>query len=692
MSGRLRALASALFLGGVLLGVSAVAPGGARAADRDLTLTSAATYTVDPTHSRVHVAANILARNTRTATKTARYYATRTFLAVPPGTTGFKISGRFSPRVHVTRRTSTYTLLRIDLGSRFYGGSAARWQLQFDLADSGGAATRSLRVGESFVAFPVWAFASDTAVSGTVSVIFPPGYDVTVESGAMPRRTTTSSGQTVLSSGPIRKPTRWFAYLTGSATGGMASTPLAVPVGASTANLSVQAWKDDPAWASQVSSVVRDGLPRLGSDIGLPWPSTDPLTITEAHGRSSDAFAGVFDPTAKRMEIAYYASPFVVLHEAAHAWFNGGLLSERWANEGFASLYAERAAGAMKLEVPAVKVTAELKKAAMPLNAWPSSTPASVSGTPAATADPAQPAQDYAYAASVELARLIAERAGDDALRQIWSDASNGVGAYQPPPASSAAGQASPEQVDAKPDWRALLDLLEERTGKSFDDLWQTWVVRPDEVPLLDARASAREAYARTVRLAGDWRIPQVARDAMRAWRFDEAERYLADVRTVLSQRAALQQAASRSSLVLSDSVHRLFEAGQLHDASTAARDQLAAVGTIETAAATKPAAPDLFQQLGLMDVHPDAMLSDAKAAFASGDVATAVARAGDARATWESAWEEGRQRILVTILALTLVVIVGSLLFQPARRRVISQLGTSKRGGPGEANDEAST
>ena len=32
-----------------------------------------------------------------------------------------------------------------------------------------------------------------------------------------------------------------------------------------------------------------------------------------------------------------------MLHEAAHAWFNGGFVADRWMAEGFASYYASRA-------------------------------------------------------------------------------------------------------------------------------------------------------------------------------------------------------------------------------------------------------------------------------------------------------------------------------------------------------------
>ena len=51
-----------------------------------------------------------------------------------------------------------------------------------------------------------------------------------------------------------------------------------------------------------------------------------------------------------QIEVAYYADDGVVLHEAAHAWFNGALLADRWANEAFASYYGLEVAGALKVK------------------------------------------------------------------------------------------------------------------------------------------------------------------------------------------------------------------------------------------------------------------------------------------------------------------------------------------------------
>ena len=207
----------------------------------------------------------------------------------------------------------------------------------------------------------------------------------------------------------------------------------------------------------------------------------------------------------------------MVLHESAHAWFNGGLLADRWANEAFASYYGLEVADALKVKAAGEALTPALEAARIPLNAW-----GPVGREDAKT-------ESYAYAASLVLARAIAERAGEDGLRAVWADASRHVGAYQPPlPADAATsavggGGGEPETVAGAPDWRGLLDLLEAHSAASFADLWRTWVARDTDLALLDARAAARARYDEVVAAAGDWQLPRAVRDAMRAWQFDQA-------------------------------------------------------------------------------------------------------------------------------------------------------------------------
>ena len=70
----------------------------------------------------------------------------------------------------------------------------------------------------------------------------------------------------------------------------------------------------------------------------------------ETLSRSTGGYAGLFDPSTGQIEVAYYADDFVVLHELAHAWFNGHLLADRWANEAFASYYGLDAAARLKVK------------------------------------------------------------------------------------------------------------------------------------------------------------------------------------------------------------------------------------------------------------------------------------------------------------------------------------------------------
>jgi hypothetical protein len=631
------------------------------AADTDLTLVTDAVYDVRPAQGYVRVAMTIVARNHRGETRTHNYYFERAYLAVLPGTSGFRVTGAKGASVAVARKTKTYTLLRIDLGSRLYSGKARTLHLAFNLKDPGGAANRQVRVGSSLVSLPVWAFASDGASGSRVRVVFPAGYAVTVESGDFSKREKTQAGGTLLSTGSLVRPLSFFAYVIAQQPATYADTALRVPTDDGPVDLTMRAWKDDAPWAKRVGGLFAKSLPVLRRDIGIPWPHADPLVVQEAISRTTDGYAGLFDPAEGRIEVAYWANHLVAFHEAAHAWFNGGLLADRWAAEGFASYYAGRAAAALKEKAAAPRLTDALAKVRVPLNAWGQ-------GGPGADAT----AEAYGYAASLELAKAIAERAGDEALRGVWADASARVGAYQPPSAPAEASPAGePETVDAPPDWRGMLDLLEARTGGDFSDLWRTWVVRPEEQRLLDERAAARASYARTLALAGGWELPRSIRDALRVWRFDTAEALMADARTALAQRTAVEARAARNLLTVPERMRTLFEAGSMVEASTEAGGELAAIEVIEGAAGQQAVEPDALARIGLLGSTPEAELAASRIAYEAGDLTGAVQAASLAADGWSGAWQEGRRRALLAIAVLaTLLVVVSAA--RSARRRLL--------------------
>ena len=655
-----RRLATLAFAASLALGLAAT-PGvvqEVRAAAPDLTIVSDARYDVQPDDRRVRVTLTLVLTNHLKDTVTRRYYFDEAFLAVLPNTTGHTLTweGNGSPTVRVSKETADYTLLRLHLGQRLFSGKSATYTLRFDLPDPGGAPTRDVRVGTTLASFPVWAFATDETPGSTVKVVFPPGFEVDVEVGELPDPITLADGRLLFQTGELAEPLDFFAYVVADRPGAYAERAASVTVNGRLADLRIRSWPDDPAWSDRVGGLFVRALPVIGEEVGLPWPDDEELVVQEAASRSTGGYAGLFDPAQDLVEVAYYASEQVVLHEAAHAWFNGSLLADRWANEAFASYYGLLAADRLGLEAEPEPLTPELEAAAIPLNAWgPLGRDSGLT-------------EDYAYAASLAFARAVAERAGDEALRAVWADAAAGLGAYQPP-----ASDGAPELVEGRPDWRGLLDLVEAKAGDSFDDLWRRWVVRDSDRPLLDARREARARYEDVLAAAGDWRLPTIVREALRAWQFDEATRLLDGADVILGQRAAIQAAAAAAGLTPPDTLRDAFE---LPDgfavASVEAAAELDAIARYEAAVAHRPAEPDALQTLGMWGTTPELDIERARELFAAGDLSAANDASEAAAIVWASATDVGRGRVVsIATLLVAVLLAIGLLVgWERARRR----------------------
>ncbi|MBA2381482.1 MAG: hypothetical protein H0V73_05155, partial [Chloroflexi bacterium] len=627
------------------------------AAATGLTMSADARYVVDPAKHRVRVAVGLSATNHRTDTKTRRFYYDRTYLAVQPGTSNFKIkSSGVSPTVRAQRRTSTYTLLRIDFGKQLAAGATRRFSLTFDIKDPGGAPTRTTRIGASLVSFAAWGFGSGGS-PGSVSVQFPAGFSVDVDAPHLGKPVTDSAGTVSFTTGRLANPLAFFAYFVADRPNAYKETKIQVTIGDRTVPITIRAWPDDPAWAKRVARLLKRGLPALAADIGLPWTVERPLVVSEAISRTATGFAGRYNPPAGEIEIAYYATTFVILHEAAHAWFDGRLLADRWASEGFASYYAQRAAKKIgEKKVKGDVLTPALEKIRIPLNAWrpPGEGPTKV--------------EDAEYAAALKVATLIGERAGAKGLTAVWQAIHQQRAAYQP-----TGPGANLETVAGAPDWRGFLDLLEERTVTDYGDLWGAWVIRPSEAHLLDERAAARQRYESTAQRADSWLLPRSVRDALRAWQFDQVAGLLDSATTSLADRETVAAAARDAGLTPPSTMATAFEGPRGFAAASAeAEVELAAIGAYREAAAARQPDPDLVVQVGLWNSDPLGALRKASDAFADGDLATAVQSAAYARKIWMTAAEVGRNRILAVGASLSAVLLATWLVLRWLRDRSI--------------------
>lgn len=632
-------------LGRLLVGV-------AEAASPELVVVADTRYEVDPAGRRLRVGTDLRLTNTKADTATRRYYFESVSLAVLPGIRNVAVSGGSGrPTVRVVRRTSEYTLLTITFGQRLYSKQTLSLRLTFDIPDPGGPPTREIRIGDALVAFPVWAIGTGATPGGSVTVVFPPGFQVEFAAGRLTGPEVAADGSLVYRSGRLTDPLAFFAYLVAEREGAFRDTIRTTRLGEATLAVRLRAWADDPEWAERVGDLFVRALPVIAELVGLPYVGRNPLVVTEATSRVLGGYAGLFDPDAGEIKVSYAAEPFVVLHEAGHAWFNGRLFGDRWIVEAFASLYAERAGAALGVDIepPAPPERGR----AIPLNAWGA----------IGTEDPETEAA--AYAAALELARAVAERAGEDGLRRVLAAAAERRSAYQPRRGGTV------ERDATTADWRILLDLLEAETGRSFDDLWRRWVARPEDLPLLDARATGRTRYAEVVAAAGDWELPVAVRAAMRAWQFEAAASLLDEAARALDLRADVEAAASRAGLAVPPTLRAAFEGDRGPGAAIdEAEAELAAVRAIEAAAAASPTEETPLQWLGRVDVDPAAELEAARAAFAVGDLEAAVARAEVARSIWTTAEEIGARRAVGIGSATAAVLLALGLLGSALRRR----------------------
>jgi len=659
-------LATVVALTGLTLG-SVGAPSIVLAAAPDLTLVTSTTYEVRPDEGRLAITTRITATNHLKDSLTRRYFFEQGYLAVLPGASNFKLTAATgSPSVAVSSRSDGGTVLRLRFGSRLAAGKSLDLTLTFDLVDPGGAPDRAVRISPSLVLFQAWAFASASTPGSSVEVRIPADYAVTTERGPLTGPETDTDGWHVFSSGSLADPLAFIADVAADRPGGYVERHRSTGVGQRTAIVLVRAWPDDPAWQALATDVVLRALPALGDEIGAPWPLDQALTVAETLEHDTGGRASTFDSGAAVLQAGYAAPAGAIIHEAAHAWFNGRLVADRWIAEAFAAYYAELAAGRLDVPLALPDLDGVLPGPAFPLNAWPAAG--------AASADE----DTYGLAASLGLARRIAALVGDDTLREVWRAAAAGEAAYQPPGSADAAGSGAPVELGAAPpDWRALLDLLEAKappaTATTLEGLWRRWVVRTADRPLVDARAVARERYLATVAAAGPWRLPRSIRDALRAWQFDDAEGLMADAEGVLRQRAAIDEAAAAVGVTPPDDLRRAFEQPDgLVQAPAEAAAELASLGQLAAAEALRIGDPNPFQRLGLLGADPAARLASAKTAFEAGNQDLALAEADLAQAAWRAVPDVARGRIVSAGLLGLAVLLLVWLIVQ--RRRLASR------------------
>jgi tetratricopeptide (TPR) repeat protein len=649
-----RVLFAAAILAAGASTLQAAAPARLAAAQSDLDFVSNSTWTADPAAARVHVHVSLTATSHTVDTADRRYFYDQIQLVLPPAASAYGATDPAGEALPVTVQSpsdSGVTVV-VGLGQRLYSGQSGSIEFHFDLVDIGGSPDRDLRISRNLMSFPVWAFGSPGTPGSSVTVHFPSGFTVQEEFGGL-TRAVFGSGEVVFSSGTIDDSTDLSAWFT--AVQPVPQTDfLSRSVTIGPLHVALQYWADDPGWADRIELVLRAGYPVLSRLIGLGDPISTALTVTEASTQSIGGFSGSYDETTGAVQVSYFADPFVILHEAAHMWFNADLAGDRWIQEGFASYYAEQTVLGLGLVDHAPVLTPRLSQASVPLNDWVTS------GQPSSATDA------YLYGATLEVAKEIAAIAGQDGLRGVWAAARSRLAAYQPDHAPK--GELV---LSGAIGWQELLDLLERTTGQQYGALWSKWIIDPGQAPLLQQRGTALRAYADAQVAAGLWELPPEIRRAMGAWQFDSALALISRARAVLTQSEQIASAAQVEGTSPPATLKALFEQSGVAVASAEATAELAALDAL---AAARRAASDSqggTRALGLFGADPQADLAAAKKAFASGNVEDALSLATTARSAWERASGTGQARIFgATALLAGLLLLLVVLAWTWGKRR----------------------
>ena len=639
--------------------ISFLCTGATLAADGGLVVITDARYQVFPAESRVHVSLSSVATSFEPDTVEGRTYFSGITFVVPAGATD--ISAASAGRrlaVSVVEDTADYRAVKLDFSRGVFYGESYPYSVTFDLVDSGGEGNRDLRIGQSVVAFPVWAFGTEGVPGGSVRVELPAGYQPTVQGSAM-----TSSSEP---SGPVltaspQDPYAFFAYVSADRPGAFDETPLQVTLAEQPARITVRAWQDDAAWGRRMTDLLGRGLPALESAIGVPYPNAGRLGVEEAAISRLGEYAGIYDPTEAVIRVRYDADGIVALHEAAHIWFNDRLFDDRWIGEAWAEYYAVTVADQIGESGYTWELSDDLLASRIPLNDW------------GAVGREDVAVEDFAYAATYDLALQIADRTDRDALQLVWQAAFERQMAYLPPDdAAASEGRATLGQ----PGWQRLLDLLEERTGAAYADLWAQWVVNAEQQPLLAARASLRSRYRSVIEEAGEWRLPSVIRVDLGAWRFSQARDELARAERVLTDRDRIAAAALELGLQPSDRLRLAFEGSDgLQAGAAAAEVELATLDELAGAARRLAAEPGPLEAIGLVGSDPGTLLDQARDAYQAGDLGTARRGAAGAIAARDDALAAGSSR--VTLAGALLLAVDGLALSIISARRLRRRTAT---------------
>jgi len=380
-------------------------------------------------------------------------------------------------------------------------------------------------------------------------------------------------------------------------------------------NLILRYLSGDEEWARHVKDMVIQGLPALQEVTGVPYSGPPAIRVSE---KGLQELGGAEGRAACDMEmcatgITPDAGDQTILHELAHFWtqqYNKSSLAE-----GAAEFYSLKAAGILDIE------TYDPRRGGrppFPLDEW---------GRPfnrltASDEELAHESQGYTWSTA-----FFAEL-----------EARNGLEALKP--ANAQLVQLAGDTVDS----RRFMDILEDTSGVKADGLFGSHIFSEADRPLITARRTARDAYARlsSLQATGAAELPAnpltpVHEDIL-AWKFGEAQDALDSLEPGLeayielkARLDKLRTDAEAAGLVYPLELKNAERSWDFAPYLELIEDAEAAVVAYAEASAIVAPSPGLWERMGLLWRDPEKKLAGAATAFAGSRFAESAGMSRDA-------------------------------------------------------------
>ena len=334
---------------GLLFALSAApgVPAVVAAANDGIDVRTTSTYTLVPKDRLVHVVVDVTARNTTPPTTSGniitRYFFEELHFALQPEAAHARATQDGHSLATATDSRQGYIQLAITLRSKLNFDQTTRVRLTYDLPGGKPRSKSDIRVGAAFATFYAWVNGDRAGIR----ILLPDSFEPSQTGEAMVE--THEGNKLVYSADGITDTAHWYAAINADRPSGLRSEALTIPTGE---QVTVLAWPEDGEWLDRVADRLRRGLPQLDRLIGLPWPVTGSLVVTEVHTPLLEGYSGLFHPDTGGIEISEDLDDLTIVHEASHAWFNSSLFTGRWINEGLANTYGTKALKGLRIDSP----------------------------------------------------------------------------------------------------------------------------------------------------------------------------------------------------------------------------------------------------------------------------------------------------------------------------------------------------